>query len=57
MQVAFGKARPLVTVNFPRLVEIVLEQVQDQNLPATAQNPVRGGNRFRRAFGVMQRLA
>src|SRR5690242_8066315 len=57
MQVAFGKAQPPVAVKFVRLLEIVLEQVENHDLSAGLQNLVRaaqGGGGF---FRVMQRLA
>src|SRR2546425_11007436 len=34
MQIAFRKARPAVPVKFARLMEVVLEQVEDHDLPA-----------------------
>ena len=57
MQIAFGKSQPAVAVKFARLVEVVLEQIENQNLPAGLQNLVRGGNGVRRNFGVVQCLA
>ena len=44
VQIALGKTQPAVAVKFARLVEVVLEQIENQNLPARLQNFVRGGN-------------
>ena len=57
MQIAFRETQPAVAVKLVGLVKIVLEQVEDQNLPAGFQNPVRGGEGIRRDFGMVKSLA
>ncbi len=58
MQIALGKSRPAVAVKLMRLLEVVLEQIEQQNLPARLQNLVRAANAPPAGFfGVMQRLA
>jgi len=41
VQIALGKTRPAVAVELLRLVEVVLEQIENQNLPAAPQNFMR----------------
>ena len=36
VQIAFGKTRPAVAVKLVRLLEVVLGQVEDHDLPAAA---------------------
>ena len=45
VKIAFGKSRPAVAVELARLPKIVLEQIQNQDLSARAENFVGGGNR------------
>ena len=54
MQIAFGKAQPAVTVKFVRFLEVVLEQVQNQELPAGLQNFVGAAQGGGGNFGVMK---
>src|ERR1035437_8864333 len=44
MQIAFRKTEPAVAVKFVRLLEVVLQQTQNHDLPAAAENPVRRAN-------------
>ena len=57
MQIAFGKTQPAVTVKLMRLVERMLEQIENHDLPAFFENFMRTGNSLRRVSGVMQCLA
>src|SRR5271170_8039437 len=57
MQIAFGKTKPAIAVKFTRLVEIVLEQIENQNLSVRLQNFVRGNNGGGGNLGMVQRLA
>ena len=38
VQIAFGKTQPAVAVKFARLVEVVLEQIENQNLAIGLEN-------------------
>jgi hypothetical protein len=57
MQIALGKTEPAVAIKLVRLFKVMLEQIQNHDLPAALQNLVSGGNRVLGIFRVMQRLA
>src|ERR1039457_779264 len=57
VQITLGKTRPAVAVKFVRLLEIVLEQIENQDLSTRLQNFVRAAERRGGHFRVMQRLA
>src|ERR1017187_10883265 len=57
VQIAFGKTQPAVAVKFARLVEVVLEQIEQQNLAVRFQQFRRARECRRRVGGVVQGLA
>ena len=57
MQITFGETEPAVAIKLPSFFEIMLEQIQQEQLPAWAKNFMCACNGFGGIGGVMERLA